>query len=57
MTVRIGLVAATASDAIDGSSMVVWLPAMTAISSDPEGKRSKRRFQLDEISDMGVFER
>lgn len=51
------MVAAAASDAIDGSSMVLWLPAMPATSSDPEGEKSKRRFQLEEIPDMGVLER
>jgi hypothetical protein len=57
LTVRIGLVAATASDATGGSSMVLWLPAMLATCSDPESEKNRRRFQLEEIPDMGVLER
>lgn len=57
LIVRIGLGAATAEDAGDGSSMVVWLLAMLATCSDLEGEKSKRRFQLEEIPDMGVLER
>ena len=52
------MAAATAEDARDGSSTIVWLPAMPATCSDPEGKKTKaRRVRLEEIPDMGLLER
>ena len=57
MTAQIGLAAATAEEETNGSGIVVWLLAMPAVCSAPEGKKSKvRRVQLEEIPDMGVFE-
>ena len=58
MTARIGLATAIAGEDRNGSGIVVWLLAMPAASSDPEGKKGKvRRVQLEGISDMGILER
>jgi hypothetical protein len=57
LTVRIGLAAATVEEERNGSGIVVWLLAMPAACSDPEGKKSEaRRVKLEEILDLGVFE-